>query len=353
MRRAPTWVWLLLGAAAAVLLAVLLLLHKGDAADEADAQPTATVTLAPVRAESLATVVRAYGSVQPSADAVITISAPKAAQITRFEVGPGQQVRAGQPLLELANAPATQQAYRQAADAVSFAQTDLARLQRMASEHLATNDQVSTAEKTLADARAALAAQQAQGAGHPLQTVISPAAAVVTAVSAKAGDRVAQDAPLLTLARSGSLVAALNVGADAAQAMAPGQTALVVSSFGGAPLSLRLATVGRLSDPATHAIQAVAALPAGAFPVGQAVQADIVTGTHQGMTVPRAAVVFDETGTHVFTVMGGKARRVFVTAGADHGADIEVKGPLAAGTLVAVQGAYELQDGMSVRTAAR
>ncbi len=28
----------------------------------------------------------------------------------------------------------------------------------------------------------------------------------------------------------------------------------------------------------------------------------------------------------------------------------EVRGPLSAGTLVAVQGAYELQDGMGVRT---
>ena len=353
MRRPPVWVWIAAGAAAIALLAFLLLHKPGGGEDAADAAPTATVTVAQVRSSSLATVVRAYGVIQPSADAAATMAAPKAALVTRLMVGVGQQVRAGQPLLQIANAPATQQAYRQAADAVSFAQTDLARLQRMAGEHLATNDPVSAAAKTLADAQAALAAQRAQGAASPLQTMTAPYAAVVTAISVKAGDRVAQDAPLLTLARSGSLVAALNVQPDAALALAPGQAVTVVSSFGGAPLSTRLATVGRLADPATRAIQAVAPAPAGAFPVGEAVQADIATGAHQGLVVPRAAVVFDETGSHVFTVMGAKAHRVFVKTGAQHGSDIEVQGPLSTGDTVAVEGAYELQDGMSVRTAAR
>jgi multidrug efflux pump subunit AcrA (membrane-fusion protein) len=44
---------------------------------------------------------------------------------------------------------------------------------------------------------------------------------------------------------------------------------------------------------------------------------------------------------------------VFVKVGRDHGDDIEVEGPLIAGQPVAVQGAYELQDGMDVRLAAR
>jgi multidrug efflux pump subunit AcrA (membrane-fusion protein) len=61
--------------------------------------------------------------------------------------------------------------------------------------------------------------------------------------------------------------------------------------------------------------------------------------------------VFDETGAHVFVVAGGKAQRVFVTAGRDHGDEIEVSGAVHAGQVVAVQGAYELQDGMAVKVA--
>jgi multidrug efflux pump subunit AcrA (membrane-fusion protein) len=69
--------------------------------------------------------------------------------------------------------------------------------------------------------------------------------------------------------------------------------------------------------------------------------------------VPRAAVVFDETGPHLFTVSAGKAHRVFVKTGLDHGADIEVAGALPAGAQVAVEGAYELQDGMAVKVRAK
>ena len=353
MRRIPVWAWVV--GSAAVLAALLFVLFHKDAggADPADEEPqvTAAVTLATVQSQSLSTVVRAYGAIQPAADANITVAATKAAVVTALAAGVGQQVRAGQPLLQLANAPATSQAYRQAADAVTFAGTDLARLQRMATEHLATNDQLDTARKALADARAALAAQQAIGAGRAVLTIVSPTAAVITAVQVKPGDRVAQDAPLMTLARSGRLVAALNIQSGAAGVVSAGNAATITSAFGGAPIAARLSTVGRLSDPATRAIAAVAPVPAGAFPVGEAVQADIVTGAHQGLVVPRAAVVFDETGAHIFTIMGGKAHRVFVKVGGDHGEDIEVQGPIAAGATVAVQGAYELQDGMSVRTA--
>lgn len=351
MRRIPVWAWLL-GAMAVVAILAFLILHKKGDGDAADAAPqvTATVTIAPARSEALATLVRAYGTIQPTADAAVTVSAPKAAVVTQLLMGLGQSVSAGQPLLRIANAPTTQQAYRQAADAVAFAQSDLARIQRLAGEHLATNDQVSAAQKTLADARAALAARQAEGAAQAVQTVVAPAAAVVTAIQVKPGDRVAQDAPLLTLARAGALVASLNIQSEEAGAVAAGDSATITSSFGGASYRSRLVTVGRLSDPTTRTILAVAPVSAMAFPVAAAVQADIVTGVHLGLVVPRAAVVFDETGTHLFTVSAGKAHRVFVKTGADHGDAIEVSGPIPAGTQVAVQGAYELQDGMSVRT---
>jgi hypothetical protein len=110
--------------------------------------------------------------------------------------------------------------------------------------------------------------------------------------------------------------------------------------------------VGRAADQTTKTIDAAAPAPA-ALPIGAAVKADVVTGTHQGLLVPRGSVVFDETGPHLFTIAGGKAHRVFVKVGADHGDAIEVSGPLGANAAVAVEGAYELQDGMTVRARAQ
>ena len=352
MRRVPRWA-LIAGAVAVLAGLVFFLLRRGgsEAADSAPS-PVASVTLAVVRAETLSEIVSAPGSVQAAAGAALTVPSPKAAVVTRVYVGLGQAVRAGEPLISLADAPASALAYRQASDAATFADRDLARVRRMFDEHLSTTEQVSAAEKTLADAKAALSAQVAQGAGRPSQVITAPAAGVVTGVSAAAGDHVAQDAALMVLAREGGLAARLSLEPSDALKVAPGQAVTLKPVFGGAPVSSRLGLVAHQADPATRAI--FAAAPTGAaLPVGSAVQAEITTGTHQGLTVPRAAMVFDETGPHVFTVAGGKAHRVFVTVGGDHGQDIEVRGPLAAGALVAVQGAYELQDGMGVRTAPR
>ena len=349
MRRIPPWAPFVAVAAAIAIVAFLLLRHAGAAKADAEAAPVASVTVAAARAGSLSDVVTAPGVIQAAAGASVTIASPKAAVVTRVSVGLGQAVRAGEPLITLADAPPARLAYRQAEDAATFAQNDLVRVRRMLDEHLATNDQLSAAEKTLADAKAALEAQRAQGAGRPAQVIVAPAAGVVTTLTAAVGDHVAQDAALLSLAPEGRMAAKLSIEPADAARVAPGQAVELKLVFGGAPIPSRLSTVARQADPATRAIDAAAPLAA-AWPVGAAVQARIVTGAHRGLTVPRAAVVFDETGPHVFTVSGGKAHRVFVAVGADHDQDIEVRGAIDAGTLVAVQGAYELQDGMGVRT---
>jgi hypothetical protein len=120
---------------------------------------------------------------------------------------------------------------------------------------------------------------------------------------------------------------------------------------GGPPIVSHLTMVGRAADQTTKTLAAVAPVGGAALAIGSAVEADVVLGAHQGLAVPRAAVVFDETGTHLFVIADDKAHRVFVTAGHDYGDQIEVSGPIAAGQRVAVQGAYELEDGMAVKTA--
>ena len=138
--------------------------------------------------------------------------------------------------MEIANAPGSELAYSQAADAVTFAQSDLARVQRLFDERLAATDQLIAAKKTLADAQAALTAQQKQGAGQALQTLTAPQAGVVTTVSAAAGDHVAQDAPLVVLARADG--AAVKLGLEPSGRFAVGQAVTLRPVFGGPPISL-------------------------------------------------------------------------------------------------------------------
>ncbi|MDB5476663.1 MAG: efflux transporter periplasmic adaptor subunit [Phenylobacterium sp.] len=330
-----------------VIMAFVLLRRGGGSAAEADATPTAVVTIATVRGGTLQDVVTVYGVVAADPAGVITVAAPKQVIVQRMLVRTGQAVSAGQAVVEVMSAPAAELAYKQAADAVTFARADLARVQRLYDERLAANDQLETARKMLADANAALAAQQKQGAGRTSQVLTAPAAGVVTNVAAAPGDHVAQDAPLVVLARAGGET--VKLGLEPGGHFAPGQPVTIRPVAGGPPIQTRLTMVGRAADQTTKTIDAVAPLNGAALAIGAGVQGEVVTGAHTGMVVPRAAVVFDETGPHLFTIAGGKAHRVFVQVGLDQGEDIEVKGPLQAGAAVAVEGALELQDGMAVK----
>jgi RND family efflux transporter MFP subunit len=329
-------------------LAILILLRRGGGEADTEPNPTAVITVAPVRSAQVEDVVSAYGVVAADPAGALTVAAPKQVIVSRMLVRVGQTVGAGQPVLEVASAPGAELAYKQAMDAAAFARSDLARTQRMFDERLAANDQLETAKKNLADAEAALAAQVKQGAGRTSQTLTAPAAGVVTNVAVGNGDHVAQDAPLVTLARSGAAVAKLGLE-PAGGAYAPGQAVTIRPVSGGAPVFSHLTLVGRAADPTTKMLDAVAPLNAAVLPIGAGVQGDIVTGAHPGLIAPRAAVVFDETGPHIFTVAGGKAHRVFVQVGQDHGSEIEIRGQIPANAQVAVEGAYELQDGMAVK----
>jgi len=118
-------------------------------------------------------------------------------------------------------------------------------------------------------------------------------------------------------------------------------------------LQSQVSGVAAVVDPASRMINASAPVPGAVLPVGSAVSAEIVLASHQGLVVPRAAIAFDEGGAHVFVVRGGKAKQVAVRVIADHGEVTEVAGPLTLSDQIAVQGAYQLQDGMAVRARAQ
>lgn len=325
---------------------------RGGGADAADVTPTASVTVAAVERRALRSTASVYGVIQAGPAGSVTLAAPRAVIVRRVLVRPGATVSAGQPLIELADAPVAALAYAQAVNALKAAGNDLARVQRLYDQHLAASDQLIAAQKAAADAEAAVTAQTRQGAGQMRQTLRAPAAAIVTSIPVAVGDHTAQDGPLIVLAREGGLVAKLGLEPSAGHFQA-GQPVTLRAVAGGPAIGSRLTMVGRAADPATKTIDAIAPLERTVIPLGAAVQGEVVTGTSEGLTVPRASVVFDETGSHVFVVAGGKARRVFVTAGADHGDQLAVTGGLKAGDQVAVQGAYELQDGMAVKVSGR
>ena len=192
MRRIKPW-QIALGLATVVVVAVIVwrVMSARGAVADASPPPSALVTLAPLRADAVRETVSAYGVIAGSPASSTTLAAPRAVIVERVLAGAGAPVAGGAPLIVLNNTPNATQAYRQAADGVTFAEQDLARVQRLFDQHLAANDQLTAAQKALADARAALSAQSTMGAGSGRQTLTAPFAGVVATVPVAAGDHVA------------------------------------------------------------------------------------------------------------------------------------------------------------------
>ena len=67
------------------------------------------------------------------------------------------------------------------------------------------------------------------------------------------------------------------------------------------------------------------------------------------VVAPKASVLQDADGSHVFVVVDGRVRRTAVELGADVGDDVEIRSGLSGGERVAVTGVAGLEDGRRVR----
>ena len=227
----------------------------------------------------------------------------------------------------------------------------------MAAQRLATQSQLATARKALADAQAALTAQRALGGDSAQETVGAPADGVVNALSVGLGERFAANAPLLSFTPAHALVAQLGVQPEDGAKLHAGMPVQLHSVYGDQTSFIgNLRMIGQSIDPQTHLLGAQVELPAeagAALVAGAALEAQIRTADFSAWAVPRAAVLHDEHGDYLFQAVHGHARRVAVTLRSPQGDPVGVQGPLDAQAKVIVLGAYELADGDAVRESAR
>lgn len=352
-----------------------------DTAGEAAAQASVLAQTAPVQRRAWPLTLEVYGEV--AAARPETLSFPQAGRLVRLDVVTGQRVRRGEALATLESDPAARAVYAQAASAVDFARRELARNSELLALQLATQAQVDTAAKQLQDAESALAAQAKLGGAGATAVVAAPFDAVVTAVTAVRGDRLAAGAAVLQLAGDDGLRVLLSVDPAAIGALRPGMPLTLdyvgagaaeqadqpspaasaskpasASGTASKPIRGSIATVQGLVDPKTQMSGAIARLAAGSgLAPGTRVTARIALGQRQAWSVPRSAVLNDEQGSYLFQVEGkagaGRARRIAVRKVAETPAAYGVDGPLDGALPVVVLGNYELQDGGAVRGAAR
>lgn len=329
----------------------LLLASAWAAAAEA---PVAQVETVPLRQELLSDTVWGYGVVEPDTSSLDTLSLPRPGQIVRLLVNAGQVVRKGSALLEFSTGADAARGYQQARQAVDFASGELARIEELRRQQLATQSQVETAKKALADARAALAAQERIGAGRASERVAAPFDGVVIALLAAQGDRVAAGAPVLKLARAGGQRLVVGIEPDDVRRVRPGMTVTVAPVFApGHVATGRVTQVFGMINPQTQFVDVLVEVRGDGLLAGTRARADIEIERTKAWVVPRSAVLRDKQGAYVFQVRGGRARRVDVQSGLEKGGLVAVQGALATDEPVVSVGNYVLRDGMSVRTGGR
>lgn len=336
----------------ALALAAALSGCGGTAQPDGAPTPRAQVRTAVAVGGSLAPIAVAYGTAVAAARRTRVLVMPYEGVIGSVDVHAGDAVRLGQTIVTLARTPATGARFSQARSALGFAEQDLARLQRLYADQLATNEQLAAASKALDDARAQLQALSLTGADQEQTALRSPFSGVITSLAATPGDRPAAGTAIATVSSRDDMIVQLGLEPRDAARLAPGAPVWLMRSADDAqPIQTRLIAVGRSLDAASRLVNAVAPLPAPAgagITLGSIVAARIELPAHQGVIVPRAALLEDAEGTFVFTVAAGKAHRQSVQLGAETERSVLLAAGLEAGAQVVVAGNAALQDGLAV-----
>jgi membrane fusion protein, multidrug efflux system len=314
---------------------------------------TVQIESEPLRKQTLSETVTAYGTVATSDAAIDDVSFLHGGRISKLFVQTGDQVHAGQPLIELATDPSATQSYEKAVAALDFAKRDLARTRVLLQEHLATNAQLAAAQKAVDDAATTVATEQKLGNDQLQQTATAPVDAFVVKILIGPGDRVQPNASLIKLART-DVKARVIVGLESGDArrVRSGMRARVKAILDDPPpIDGEVVAVGGSLNPTTKLIETSILLDkaVGVLADGTSVVATINLSTHLGWVVPRESVLHDDKGDYLFQVHSGIARRVGVEIGIKTDKLTEVRGELDPALRVVTRGNYELRDGAAIR----
>ena len=335
-----------------VVIAALAGCGRGDAADEAGAAPAqvAAVTVV-VTAQPFSETVGAIGTVEPRAGHVAALSAPAPGRVARVLVAAGQHVAAGQPLVELDQAP-FRAAAQSAESALGAAQQAYDRAQRLANEGIVPRKDAEQAAADLARARADAAGARREAA---LATLRAPIAGVVTRMSATLGASVEPSQPLVEVADPAALDVLFGLTPGDAARVRPGAKVALTAGERATGESLgvgEVVDVAGIVDTTSRRVGVRVRAPTTQRPlrIDETVYGQItVATTADAIVVPTEALVPEGDGFKVFVVdASGIAHERPVKVGGRTAALAHVTAGLAAGERVVSYGAYGVEDSARV-----
>jgi len=346
---------IIIGAIVLVLIVVGVVWMQqrfGIGKEEKTAGPIAHVQVAKLERKTITEKVIVYGSVVAQPGKTHSVSIAFETRVRHILVAPGQFVQENDPLIEVELSPGAQVQFQQAKNAAEAARKELKQTQERFNLKLATNQDLSAAEKTARDAEAQLTALQRAGAGGD-NRIHSDIAGVIAKVDAQDGQIVPPGGPLVEIVAENEIEVKLGVEPEDLSAVQEGApiTIFPVNDPTAAQVEGSIRLVTRRIDPTTRLVDVYVALPKGTkLLLDQYVRGEIQRVEENALVVPRSAVLPNESREFkVFTVANNRAVTHTVKVGAENPREMQViADDLHPGDLVVTVGNYELEDGMAV-----
>ncbi len=316
--------------------------------------PVATVSVEPIRQAALLTYITAYGDVVPAPGAIQVVSVPYESMVSRVMVSERQKISRGNALLEIKASPNTQLELEQARTANDIAGQKLAKVKELFALKLATNSQMLSAQETARQASARIESIRKRGVDGS-RVIHSNATGLINKVSVQEGAIVPAGNPLVEIIAQDRLEVRLGLEPEVISRLVPGQTVRLsyVNVANGGEISGRIRKISRAVNPATRLVDVFVKLPRSArYMLGEYILGRIRIASSYGIVVPRSAVLPQDGNNVLFTVGNGRAVKHLVRVVLENDRDAQVSGPgLKPGDMAVVVGDYELNDGMTVKTA--
>ena len=266
----------------------------------------------------------------------------------RVFVDVGQQVRAGQPLVQIDRDRAALQVAQTDAQ-VRKLEANYRRASQLAQQQMVSANDVDQLRFDLENARA-----QHRLARLELSygTVTAPISGVVASRGIKPGNLVQINTPIFTIVDNSRLEATLNAPEREIETLKPGQAvALTVDALPGKQFEGTIDRVSPVVDAGSGTFRVVCAFDGGGLlQPGMFGRIRIAYDQRaNALVIPRNALLEDGGAPSVFTVREAKAMRIPVKLGYTEGEWVEVREGLREGDPVVVAGKAALRDGTQVQ----
>ncbi|MGE5171013.1 MAG: efflux RND transporter periplasmic adaptor subunit [Rudaea sp.] len=315
--------------------------------------------LAHVESAPLARWLPVSGTLQPVRQAVV--KAKVAGDVVGLSVREGEAVRAGQKIARI-DSPDLQARLVDRQGAVESARAQLALAQktramnlRLLNDRFISQNAFDSTESSYNVARGNLQSAQAQAqlARNAIADadVVAPLAGIVARRHVQSGEKIAVEAPIVTIVDLRDLeVQALVPAIDVPELTRGMPVELSVDGFGERHFTGRIDRINPSTEPGTRAIIVYVSLPnpdsalrSGMFATGRI----RLAASAPVPTLPLAAVRSDAGQSYVWTIDNGKLARRIVTTGRrdETNGRVEIRTPLAAQTPVLATRFDNLKDG--------